>query len=88
MHRMSTQKRRVVYLSDEDWEDLKFRSSIQGVSISEFLRWTIGFSRERWLPRRTVDGAELATFARPPIGTRKMTQAERDAVLRRVNKGG
>jgi hypothetical protein len=43
MHRMATQKRRIVYLSDEEWLMLKAHARAHGVSISQTIRdmWNI-----------------------------------------------
>ena len=62
---MSNQKRRIVYMPDEEWEWVKARADSLGVSISALVRDAV-----RWVP--------------PP---KLPKQAERDAILRRIQKG-
>jgi hypothetical protein len=38
MHRMATYKRRIVYLSDEEWEAVSAKSQARGFTISEYIR--------------------------------------------------
>jgi cytochrome c-type biogenesis protein CcmH/NrfG len=38
MHRMATYKRRIVYLSDQEWESLTAKSKARGYTISEYVR--------------------------------------------------
>jgi hypothetical protein len=44
---MAIQKRRVVYLSDEDWNELKKWARTDGTTISETLRGTINIVRRK-----------------------------------------
>ena len=38
MHRMATYKRRIIYLSDEEWAGLHERATGRGFTISEYVR--------------------------------------------------
>lgn len=80
MHRMATQKRRIVYLSDEEWRTLTEQAETNGTTISAYIRSALGFST---LPFRTAREIGLGQ-PRPRISA----QAERDAILRKINKGG
>jgi len=56
---MPTQKRRVIYLSDVEWDQVKRRAERAGVSASEFLRDLVaagaatqpGFGHSRAAPK-------------------------------------
>ena len=45
MHRMSTQKRRIVYISDEQWTWLTGYAKAAGISASEIIRDAIELTR-------------------------------------------
>ena len=78
MHRMSTQKRRVVYFTDEEWEDARHRATNLDMTISAYIRSSVIGGQV--IPVR-VQQAALTSMAAT------LTQADRDAILRRVNKG-
>lgn len=64
-------KRRTVWFSDEEWLILNARAKERDTSISAYIRDAL------------VDDAPTSTIR----GAMGMSQAERDAVLRKVNKG-
>jgi hypothetical protein len=70
---MATQKRRIVYLSDDDWEEIKELARGMSMSISGYLRAMISGSLDQ-------------PHVRPKM-TLTLTQTERDAILRKINKG-
>lgn len=75
MHRMSNQKRRIVYFSDEEWEDIKARAKRLDMTASAYLR-SAGIP----FHVKPID-IELAMAERPMTA-----QAQRDAILRRIAK--
>lgn len=82
MHRMATKKRRIVYLTDQEWEAARRQSRPFLMSASTYIASLI--TGGRIIPAAVVEEAEekVRDIARG------MTQAERDAILRRINKGG
>lgn len=80
---MATMKRRVIYMSDEDWAEATEQAGSQ--TISAYLRGLI--DGERRVPRlmaySTNDGVRVNEL-RDPRAT--MTQKERDALLRKINR--
>jgi hypothetical protein len=78
---MATYKRRIVYLSDEEWDAAKRLAERNSVTASELIRDCLrrGHLRDECLMPATKDQTEIAGVA--------MTQTERDAILRKINKG-
>lgn len=72
---MATQKRRIIYFNDQEWEIVKNGAARQRQTISAFVRYTVHL-------------AELERAEEIEAQGRPMTQAQRDAILRRINKGG
>jgi len=89
MHRMATQKRRVVYLSDEAWETAKSKAAKRGLSISAYIQSHLVVSAEdrARIEQAQKEFADTYKPDKPVMAFTPMTQAERDAILRRVNKG-
>lgn len=101
---MATQKRRIVYFSDKEWADIQGWAKGRGTTASALIREAVfddsyyaapplppkpDLTEEGWLDaaRKTLPRSDpFANDPRP--GFRPTTQAERDAILRRVNKGG
>lgn len=122
MHRMATYKRRIVYLSDEEWERISTIAHDHGLTVSAEIRGRITHDWRPIEPGQCVQHGHVTerccalfepsaakpflaeavrTIATPvPSGTtfverigleveptRKSQQAERDAILRKINKG-
>lgn len=89
MHRMATQKRRIVYFSDEEWEGIRSLAKASHMSLSAYIRTctTTGITLEI----EDSTGHTTLTIKPPPPGGAVMTvksrQAQRDAILRKVNRG-
>jgi hypothetical protein len=77
---MATYKRRIVYLSDEEWQAAQWEANIRDCTASELIRDCLrrGYLRDVPLQPATKDQAT--------IGRVQMTQTERDAILRKVNR--
>ena len=99
VYRMATQKRRVVYLSDEAWEAAKRQAEPFGLSISAYIQsLIIGGRIVPQFIRDAIEASERALEEElhldPTLRVEHntlplpMSQAQRDAILRRVNKGG
>ena len=85
MHCMATQKRRVIYMSDEDWTEAAQQAGSR--TISAYVRQLV--DAQRRVPRLMVYGpASDLRVAEITDPRASMTQAERDAILRKINKGG
>jgi hypothetical protein len=72
MHRMATQKRRVIYLSDEDWAALKARAIRDRQTISAVIRSMLddeGFDGDV--------GREFRARMAQPVGRVTAIEAER-----------
>ena len=52
MHRMVTQKRHIVYFSDEEWETLRKLAKASEDTISGLLRESVAFTLRRNAPER------------------------------------
>lgn len=90
---MALYKRRIVHLSDAEWEQLRTRSKKQGVSISALVRFLLVERDSPELPlpmRETVRTVEAPPEPYPqkvasnPIA--RMSQKDRDALLRGARK--
>jgi hypothetical protein len=72
---MPNLKRRVIYLSDEDWAAAKARSERTGLSISNMIRALIvsvyGGVVEVSVPTQTVDAARVAAGFGHPVAAPK-----------------
>jgi len=95
---MPKQKRHVVYLSDDEWLAVVERAKANKVTASELIRDCLRRGHLRDVPWLAVSD-KTWTYEPPEklewpprtmtVESKKpMTQAERDAILRRVNKGG
>jgi hypothetical protein len=87
---MATLKRRIVYMSDEEWTTLKAKSEERGFTISEYVRRVLSVHEpvtSTWAAvKARKTGGEVRLKGRDPedgIG-RSLTQAQRDAILRKV----
>ena len=78
MHRMSTYKRRIVYLSDEEWATLHQESKAREQTISSLIR---DWLRDAWTPTPPPERKGLGPIA--PIAT---SQSQRDDLLRKINR--
>lgn len=82
VYRMPTQKRRVVYMSDEAWESAKRQAKPHGLTVSAYIQGLV------------IGGAVVPAVLRDPElrrdmrtqAAKVMTQAQRDAILRRISK--
>ena len=84
MHHMSTYKRRIVYLSDDEWEGLKGIAQMRMSTISA----TIRDMMEEAIRDEVKMMQALAEAAPKPIRPIKgATQKERDDFLRAINRG-
>ena len=72
---MSTYKRRIVYLSDEEWSTLLAESKARKQTASSLIR---DWLRDAW----TTDPPKRGSLS--PIST---SQAQRDELLRKINRG-
>lgn len=72
MHRMATYKRRIVYFTDEEWEQTRCAAKAAGMTASARIRMLV------------VEGRVIPVVLSP----RPNPQAQRDAILRRINMGG
>jgi hypothetical protein len=95
-------KRRVIYLSDEQWQTLLAASKDRHESVSAIIRESIAVLLERTTrcsfdPDLTAQRVQVMSAARalsadppkPPTPSNvigSMTQAQRDAVLRKMGK--
>lgn len=73
---MDTQKRRVVYLSDPEWEDIRKRATHQGVTMSAYIRSSLigGHVTPISLQREAAEGrGPFATFRPAPKPGTKTT---------------
>jgi hypothetical protein len=86
MHRMATMKRRIVYLSDEEWTRIGVIATDHGLTISAEIR---GRLTHDWRPISTAIDDRYVAGIRPgePPEHVPSPQAERDAILRKINKG-
>jgi len=76
---MSTYKRRIVYLSDEEWSTLLAESKARKQTASSLIR---DWLRDAWTTNPPERGS-LGPIA--PIST--TSQAQRDELLRKINRG-
>ncbi len=83
MHRMVTQKRRVVYLSDEAWEAAKTQAKPYKLTASAYIQSLI--IGGRITPAALED---LLPTLRRDLRMDRSPQAQRDAILRKINRGG
>lgn len=76
---MATYKRRIVYLSDEEWEAAQREAVGRDCTASELIRDCLrrGYLRDEPLQPATKDQVT--------VGRVQMTQTERDAILRKIN---
>ena len=84
---MPTFKRHVLYLDDETWERIKESATEKGVTASDYVRATLGPLDEMRgrLDSVTTPPAKPDIRSDNPIGS--MPQAQRDEILRNLNKG-
>ena len=74
MHSMSTQKRRVIYMTDQEWDALLDRASRAGISASKYLRDALaGEYIGQALPDAVLKDPSFAQFRPSP----KPSQAKR-----------
>ena len=89
-----TVKRRIVWLADDDWTRIQTTAQSHGYTVSEYLRrLTNGhdINHSTWDSVKAVKTDQPVALkggeGEPVPAPRPLTQAERDAILRRVNRG-
>lgn len=82
MHRMK--KRRVIYTTDDEWNMLKRMATLGDTTISQVIIRV--FERNGAILTMPVGALRPQSTTDTP--DRKSAQAERDAILRRINKTG
>jgi hypothetical protein len=75
---MSTYKRRIVYLSDEEWSTLLAESKARKQTISSLIR---DWLRDAW----TATSPQRGSVG--PVAPISTSQAHRDELLRKINRG-
>jgi hypothetical protein len=83
MHRMATYKRRIVYLSDKEWAEIAATARGMDMTASAYIR-TLILGTRIGSPVTVTTRLDADGYV---VGRRKAQQAERDAILRRVNRG-
>lgn len=74
-------RRRVIYLSDDEWSAIVQASNGLGVTASSYIRSAVELAGRHIA---TVVEAEISESGEPPIPA--MSQKERDRILRRISK--
>jgi hypothetical protein len=66
---MSNQKRRVIYMTDQEWADLEGRAKKRGISASAYIRASVGGGFIT--PRDLLTDPAFAQYRPAPKGGRK-----------------
>ena len=87
MHRMATYKRRIVYLSDEEWQSLQEKSRARGYTISEYVRRVVNAhepSTSTWAAVKSAKtGEPYALQGRPDEPVRMVRPVPKPSQVKR-----
>ena len=78
-------KPRTIYLDDATWEGLRKQAFERRVTVSSIIREAVTKQRGVLVPPTAPPRGETPVSDRPS-GVQSMSQAERDAVLRKLSK--